>query len=147
MWLLSVFYGHLQLYFYYFLSHNLAFTLLWIIVTCQNLQVCSFNGLSVCVHIDTGRSFWPINTKFGAHMESGPWHRLILFIGQKSNNKVTRSKSRSKFKIIITPPIFKLERQNIGISMAYLGVGPMFWYNFRFERLPGPQNGGHFEIF
>ena len=31
--------------------------------------------------------------------------------------------------------------------MAYFDVGPAFRYNFRFEILPGPQIGGHFEIF
>ena len=33
------------------------------------------------------------------------------------------------------------------MSMAYLDVEPKFQYNFRFERLPGPLNGGHFDIF
>ena len=33
------------------------------------------------------------------------------------------------------------------MSMAYLDVEPKFQYNFRFERFPGPQNGGHFDIF
>ena len=63
-------------------------------VTCQNFteiwQVCSFNGLSVCLFVcvsrDTVRSFWPIITKLGPHMESGPSHRCILFIGRRSNN-------------------------------------------------------------
>ena len=31
--------------------------------------------------------------------------------------------------------------------MAYLDVEPKFRYNFRFERSPGPQNGGFFEKF
>ena len=56
----------------------------------RNLQVCSFNGLSVCLFVcvlhGTGRSFWPISTKLGPHMESGPTQVPILFIGQRSNN-------------------------------------------------------------
>ena len=68
-------------------------------VTCQNfeeickyvrLSVCLFVCLSVCLSVclerDTGRNFWPINTKLGPHMESGPSHRCILFIGRRSNN-------------------------------------------------------------
>ena len=75
------------------------------IYTCQNLQVCSSDGLllakisqkfgkyvrltvclSVCVSRDTVRSYWPILSKLGPHMESGPTHRPILFLGQRSNN-------------------------------------------------------------
>ena len=84
-------------------------------------------------------------------MECGPSQTCIVFVGHRSNNQVTRSKSRSNFEIAITPSIFKLERrakfQNIGNDMAYLGVGLNFRYNFRFKRSPGPQNGGHFENF
>ena len=60
-----------------------------------------------------------------------------------------RSNSMSDFEIAITPLIFELERrtkaQIVGISMAYLDLGPQIRYNFRFERSPGPQNGAHFE--
>ena len=75
----------------------------------------------------------------------------ILFSVDDVTDDVIRLKSGSNFEIVITPSIFEVEgqtkAQNIGISMAYLDVGPNFRYNFWFERTPGPQNGGHFENF
>ena len=75
----------------------------------------------------------------------------ILFGVDNVTDDVIRLKSRSNFEIVITPSIFELGRrtkaQKIGISMAYIDVGPNFRYNFRLERSPGPQNGGHFENF
>ena len=48
----------------------------------------------------------------------------------------------------ITPSIVELERrtkaQNVGDSMAYRGIILNFQYNFQFNNLLRPQNGGHF---
>ena len=41
----------------------------------------------------------------------------------------------------------RLEAHNLGNERGYFGVGLNFRYNFRFERSPEPQNGGHFENF
>ena len=49
----------------------------------------------------------------------------IVFLGQRSNNEVRRSKSRSNVKILITPSIFKVElrikAQNVGDLTGYPG--------------------------
>ena len=54
---------------------------------------------------------------------------------------------RSNFEIAITPSIVELERrtkaQNVGDSMAYRGIILNFQYNFQFNKLLRPQNGGH----
>ena len=54
-------------------------------------------------------------------------------------------KSWSNFEIAITLSIFELERrtkaQNVGDSMAYIGIILNFQYMFRFKRSPEPQNG------
>ena len=64
---------------------------------------------------------------------------------------VTRSQSRSKFEIDISPSIFNLERrskaQNIGNANGYLSGIFNFWCHFRWKRLSRAQNGGHFENF
>ena len=136
----------------------LASMFVWRFVTCQNFQfwqVCSFVRLFVCLFVcyrrDTGRTVWPINTKLGTTMEPVCGMSCILFGVDDVTDDVISSKSRSYFEIVITPSFFELERrtkaQNIGISMAYIDVGINFRYKFRFERSPGPQNGGHFENF
>ena len=60
-------------------------------------------------------------------------------------------KSRSNFEIVITLSIFDLERrtkaENVGDSMAYIGILLNFQYMFRFKRSPEPQNGCHLENF
>ena len=57
---------------------------------------------------------------------------ISLFWGQRSNNKVTRSKSRSNLKITITRSIFKWERhskaQNVASSMANVSV----WLEYQY---------------
>ena len=112
-----------------------------------HLFVC----LSVCNVNDTGRAVRAINTKLGTNMCLGSGYMCILFGVDGIIDDVIRSKNRSKFEIAITPSIFELERrtksQNVGNGMTYLGVGLNFRYNFRFKSSPGPQNGGHFEIF
>ena len=73
-------------YFYPFL-----FVFWPLFITCQNFaEICKYVRLTVCLFVcllhGTGRSFWPISTKLGPHMESGPTQVPILFIGQRSNN-------------------------------------------------------------
>ena len=75
----------------------------------------------------------------------------ILFGVDDVIDDVIRFKNRSNFEIAIALSIFELERrskaQNVENGMAYLEVRLNFRYIFRFKRSPGPQNGGHFEIF
>ena len=66
----------------YWYSEILASTQSPIAISSVCLSVCLF----VCLPRNTVRSFWPINTKLGPHMESGPSQRCILFIGRRSNN-------------------------------------------------------------
>ena len=129
------------------------------LITCQNFeeiwQVCSSDGLCVCLSVcnvnDTGRTVQAINTKLGTCMYLGSGYGCIVFGVHDVIDDVIRSKNRSNFEIAITPSIFELEcrtkSQKIGNGMTYLGVGLNFRYNFRFKSSPGPQNGGHFEIF
>ena len=62
---------------------------------------------------------------------------------------VTRSQSRSNFKIVMSPSIFQLERrskaQNVGNAHGYLFYIFNFRYNFRWKSLSRAPNGGHFE--
>ena len=141
----------------YFKPHLFIFWRLFI--TCQNFQFCKYVRLTVCLFVclwvcnvnDTGRAVRAINTKLGTHVCLGSGYMCILFGVDGIIGDVIRSKNRSKFEIAITPSIFELERrtksQNVGNGMTYLGVGLNFRYNFRFKSSPGPQNGGHFEIF
>ena len=48
----------------------------------------------------------------------GTAHWPVDFVGQRSNNRVTRSKRSSNFKIAITASIFKLERRS---KVQYVG--------------------------
>ena len=79
--------------------------------------------LSVCLERDTGRSFWLIVNKLGPYMECYTRQKPAVFLGQQSDNLVTRLKSRWYFKIVITPSNFKLERrskaQNVGNCIGY----------------------------
>ena len=67
------------------------------------------------------------------------------------NDDVTRSQSRSNFKIAIYPSIFQLQcrlkAQNIGNAHGYLAGILNFRYHFRLKSLLRPKNGGHFEDF
>ena len=73
------------------------------------LTVCLFVCLSVCVCCNTGRTVRQINTKLSPHMELGCEKGPIVFLGQRSNNYVTRSKNMSHFEIAIALSIFELE--------------------------------------
>ena len=108
----------------------------------RNLQVCSSDGLFVCLFVcnvnDTGRTVQAINTKLGTCMYLGSGYGCIVFGVHDVIDDVIRSKNRSNFEIAITPSIFELEcrtkSQKIGNGMAYRGVGLNFRYNFRFKR-------------
>ena len=89
-----------------------------LVVTCQNfqfLQVCSSDGLFVCLSVcnvdDTGRTVKSINTKFYTYMYLGSGYMCILFGVDDVIDDVIRSKNRSNFEIAITPSIFELERR------------------------------------
>ena len=64
---------------------------------------------------------------------------------------VTRSQSRSKFEIDISPSIYELERrsksQSIGNANGYLSGIFNFRYHFRWKSLSRAQNDGHFDNF
>ena len=68
---------------------------------------------------------------------------MLLVKGQ-----ITRSRNKKVGQIL---SIFELERrtkdQNVGDSMAYIGIILNFQYKFRFKRSFEPQNGDHFENF
>ena len=116
-------------------------------ITCQNFQfwqVCSFDGLSVCLSVclfvcnihDTGRTVQAINTKLGTYMYLGSGYGCIVFGVYDVIDDVIRSKNRSNFKIAITPSIFELElrskAQNVGYWTGYLGDIPNFrWHLWR----------------
>ena len=112
-----------------------------------SMFVWRFVCLFVCLFVTRYRSQFSANH----HQTWFTSQNCIVFIGQRSNNWVTKSKSRSIIEIAITPLIFELKRrsraQNVGNGMAYIDMGLHFPYNIRFKRSPGPQNGGHFENF
>ena len=56
------------------------------------LTVCLSVRLSVCLARDTGRNFLTIVTELGPPMKSCTRKNPIVFLGQRSNNWVTRSK-------------------------------------------------------
>ena len=114
-------------------------------ITCQNffeiLQVCSFDGMSVCLSVclfhDTVHIVTAINTKLGTHMELASGYRCILFGVDDVTDDVTGLKSKSNFEIAINLLIFQIERRskagNIGTSMTYLDILLNCRYNFRFK--------------
>ena len=76
--------------------------------------------------------------------------QMLLVKGQMTT--LRNKKSRSNFEIVITEiVIFALERwtkaENVGDSMAYIGIILNFQYMFRFKISPEPQNGCHLENF
>ena len=109
------------------------------VITCQNFQfwqVCSSDGLSVCLSVRLFVCLSGLRLLAGYrshhltnHHQTWPkcvsWSSLepLYYLGQRSNNWVTRSKSRSIFKITITLLIFKLQRrskaQNVGNALGY----------------------------
>ena len=99
------------------------------------LTVCLSVRLSVCLARDTGRNFLTIVAKLGPHMKSCTSKNPIVFLGQRSNNWVTRSKSRSNFVIAITPSIcfsenvdqkLKIRELLLDINIAYSIAGDSF---------------------
>ena len=91
---------------------------------------CPFICLSVRNFFDTGHSFLYIFTKLDPSVYLCHVTMPIVFRGQRSNNEVTRSKSRSNFEIVITQSIFELElrsnAQNVGYWTGYLDDIPIF---------------------
>ena len=65
---------------------------------------------------------------------------MLLVEGHMTRSR--NKKSRSNFEIVFTLTIFELERrteaQNVGDSMAYIGIMLNFQYKFRFKRSPEP---------
>ena len=89
-----------------------------------SMFVCLFVCLFVGARRDTGRIVWAINTKLGMNMEHTCEKVCILFGVDDITDDVTRSKSRSNIKIVITQSIFELElrskAQNVGYCTGYL---------------------------
>ena len=115
-----------------------------------HLFVCLFVCPECCSQ-DTGRTVWPIITKLDPNMYLGKGYKPIYYVGQRSNNWVTRSKSRSNFEITVTPSIFELQRrskaQNLGNAPGYQYSIPNFRWHSRRKNSPGPQNFVTFENF
>ena len=136
-----------------------------VFVTCQNFQfwqVCSFDGLCVCVcvclcvclsvcgHCDTGRTVEPINIKLYPYMYPVCGQKCIVFGGDDIIDDVIRSKSRSNFKIAETPLVFIVQRGNKYFLNLQLkaNVGGIFNIrcHFRYENASEVKNSGHFEF-
>ena len=70
-------------------------------------------------------------------MKPGTTNRPVDFVGQRSNNEVTKSKRRSRLRIAITPLILKLERrskvQNVGNCTGFLVIELNFRLDFRLQ--------------
>ena len=121
-----------------------------IALSCVCLCVCLSVCLLVCYRRYTGRTVWAINTKLGTNMEPVCGMSCILFGVDDITDDVIRSKSRSKFEIVITSLIFKLERrskaQNVGHALG-------FFYNVSTssdtsdEKVRSALKFRHFEIF
>ena len=85
-------------------------------------QVCSFNGLFVCLCVrserDNSRTLWDIFTK--PHHQLLPWPEMmcIVFLEGRSNVELTRSQKPQNFQIAITRLIFKLEHRNKNWNVA-----------------------------
>ena len=114
-----------------------------------------FVCLSVCLSVrnffETGHSFLYIFTKLDSSMHLCRLTKPIVFLGQKSNNWVTRSKVGQIGQSAITPPVFKLERrsnaQNVGNWTGYLDDIPNFRWHLWRKRTHGPQIFVGFENF
>ena len=123
--------------------------------------VRSFDGflfvfvcLSVCLSVMLTIQVAPLSNQHQTRHKYVSWiwlHVYSFWCCMASSMTSSGLKIGQIFKFAITPSIFELERrtksQNVGNGMTYLGVGLNFRYNFRFKSSPGPQNGGHFEIF
>ena len=111
-----------------------------------SMFVWRFVRLFVCPHgpcgHDTGRTVWPIITKLDTNMDPWSGQKPIVFLGQRSNNWVTRSRNRSEFKIAITLSIFKLEcrskAQNVGHAPGFPDKVLNFRWHFRRKSSPQP---------
>ena len=104
---------------------------------------CPFICLFVGARRDTGRIVWAINTKLGINMEHTCEKVCILFGVDDITDDVTRSKSRSNLKIVITQSIFELElrskAQNVGYCTGYLDDIPNFRWHLWRKSSPRPQ--------
>ena len=108
-----------------------------------SMFVCLFVCLFVGARRDTGRIVWAINTKLGINMEHTCEKVCILFGVDDITDDVTRSKSRSNLKIVITQSIFELElrskAQNVGYCTGYLDDIPNFRWHLWRKSSPRPQ--------
>ena len=103
--------------------------------------------LFVCLFVrkfhKISRTSQPIITKLG--QKQALVHDSCKFVGQECrlNNQVTRSKSRSNFKIVITPSIFELQcrskAQNVGNWTYYLDNIHYFQFHLWRKSSPEPQ--------
>ena len=113
-----------------------------------SMFVCLFVCLFVGARRDTGRIVWAINTKLGINMEHTCEKVCILFGVDDITDDVTRSKSRSNLKIVITQSIFELElrskAQNVGYCTGYLDDIPNFRWHLWRKSSPRPQIFGQF---
>jgi hypothetical protein len=101
------------------------------------LFVCLFVDLCVCLHRDTGRNFYQINTKLHSNIDSIPGQRCIVFGDPRSQVKVTVTSNILFTKLPVTQWVFKLETsnkdQNVATYLGYLNIQPTWWRHFRFK--------------
>ena len=124
----------------------------WLVITCQNLQVCWFNGLSVCLSVclslykitDNSRTLWDIFTKISPQMYLGCSSIASSFSRSKVKGQGHEVTAKSKLEIVLTPLIFGLQQNlknhNVVLLKAHLYNIINFRYHFRFKRSPEVEN-------
>ena len=112
----------------YYLPKSTIFASMFV---CRFVCVCVC--LSVCKIRDTGHSFHRIITKLGGHIVLGPVTMCIVLLRSRSNNQVTGSKTRSIFKIPISPLILQLQQRNKYWHVACIQGYPTVPLEFRFH--------------
>ena len=115
------------------------------------LSACLFMCLFVCLWCDNSRMLQHIITKLDPDRDCVSLQKLIIFLGQRSNNKITRLKSRSNFLIAITLLILELEGGSkapiVGNAFGYWGNLLNFRWHFPWKSCLGPQYLIKFENF